>query len=108
MSALRRPRLPAEIFRRCGAVGGIALVLLLSVLTASPELHHLLHGQADGATEEGCVVVQFAHGVSVTPDTALVAATPVRWLVPSRPEIIALCLTSPRYLHQPERGPPAS
>ena len=48
MSALRRPRLPAEIFRRCGAVGGIALVLLLSVLTASPELHHLLHGQADG------------------------------------------------------------
>jgi hypothetical protein len=97
---------PIETARRLFAAGGIALVLLLSALTASPELHRLFHGHDHSGTEDGCAVVQFAHGVSVTPDTALVAATPALWRVLGRPEISEIFLTSPRSLHPPERGPP--
>ena len=106
MPALRRHLLLTETARRLVAAGGIALVLLLSALTASPELHQLFHGHVDASTEDGCAVVQFAHGVSVTPDTALVAATPLLWREFARPEVAEIFLTSPRSLHPPERGPP--
>jgi hypothetical protein len=106
MSALRRHLLLTETARRLVAVGGIALVLLLSALTASPDLHRLVHDHHDAGTEDGCAVVQFAHGASVTPDTALVDATPLLWCEFARPDVSEIFLTSPRSLHPPERGPP--
>jgi hypothetical protein len=106
MSFQRRHLLLTETTRRLVAVGGIALVLLLSALTASPELHRLVHGHQDAVTEDGCAVVQFAYGVSVTPDTALLDATPLPWREFARPEVAEIFLTSPRSLHPPERGPP--
>lgn len=107
MSVVQRKFL-VDTSRRLVAAGSIALVLLLTALTASPELHRLFHGHDEVGTDDGCAVVQFAHGVSVAPDTALVAATPAVWQVLGRSEIAEILLTSPRYLHQPERGPPAS
>jgi hypothetical protein len=109
MSTLRRQLLQAEGPRRVLAAGGIALVLLLSVLMVNPELHELFHHHDRTSHEEdGCAVVLFAHGVSAPFDTAMVAATPAEWLVLSRPEAVEIFLTSSRYLHQPERGPPVS
>jgi hypothetical protein len=107
MSTLRRQLLQAEGPRRLLAAGGIALVLLLSVLTVNPELHELFHHHDQAShKDDGCAVVLFAHGVSAPFDTAVVAATPAEWLTLSRPEAAEIFLTSPRYLHQPERGPP--
>ena len=90
------------------AAGGIALVLLLSVLTSNPELHRFIHGDSEAGHEDGCAVVLFAHGVSAPFDTAVLAATAAAWATLSRPETAEIFLTSPRYLHQPERGPPVS
>ena len=109
MPTLRRQLLQAEGPRRLLAAGGIALVLLLSVLAVTPELHELFHHHDRASHEEdGCAVVLFAHGVSAPFDTAIIAATPAQWLVLNRPETAEIFLTSPRYLHQPERGPPVS
>lgn len=108
VSALRRQLFHSEGPRRLLAAGSIALVLLLSVLTAHPELHRLIHGDTDASHDDGCAVVLFAHGVSAPLDTAILASTPVEWAVLSRPETAEIFLTSPRYLHQPERGPPVS
>ena len=106
MPALRRHLLSAGTPRRLLAASGIALVLLLSVLTTSPELHRLFHGLDNAGHDDGCAVVLYAHGVSAPLDTAMVATTPAEWRELSRPETAGIFLTSPRYLHQPERGPP--
>ena len=98
----------ADAPRRLLAAGAIALVLLLSVLASNPELHRFIHGDTDTGHEDGCAVVLFAHGVSTPFDTAVLAATPAAWATLSRPETAEIFLTSPRYLHQPERGPPVS
>ncbi len=105
---LRRTRLLAETPRRLLAAGSIALVLLLSVLAANPGLHRLIHHDADAGHEDGCAVVLFAHGVSVPFDSALLSAMPAIWRAVNRPQTVEIFLTSPRYLHQPERGPPVS
>ena len=108
MSVLRRHLSLAEGPRRLLAAGGIALVLLLAVLAANPELHRLIHSGADTGQEDNCAVVLFAHGVSAPFDTAMVAATPAIWLALVHSETVEIFLTSPRYQHQPERGPPVS
>ena len=108
MSALRHPWLLSESPRRLLAAGGVALVLLLSVLGSNPELHRFIHGAEDSGSEDGCPVVLFAHGVSAPFDTAVLAATPATWAAQSRPETAEIFLSSPRYLHPPERGPPVS
>lgn len=108
MSVLRRHWLLAEGPRRLLAASSIALVLLLSVLASNPELHRFIHGGVDDGHEDGCAVTLFAHGVSSPLDTAIVATTPAEWLALRRPEMAEIFLASPRYLHQPERGPPVS
>ena len=98
----------ADASRRLLAAGAVALVLLLSVLASNPELHRFIHGDTDAGHEDGCAVVLFAHGVSAPFDTAVLAVTPATWAILGRPETTEIFLTSPRYLHQPERGPPVS
>lgn len=107
MSPLRT-RILTETPRRLLAAGSIALVLLLSVLASDAGLHRQIHGHSDADHEDGCAVVLFAHGTSVPFDSAVLAATPDTWLSLSRPESVDIFLASPRYLHQPERGPPVS
>lgn len=108
MSTLRRSRLLSETHRRLLTAGSVALVLVLSVLGSSPELHRLIHGGADAGHEDGCAIMLFAHGVSAPSDTAVPDATPETWVALSRPETIEIFLTSPRYRLQPERGPPGN
>lgn len=109
-------------FCRVLAIGLAALVLVLGLLTVSPDAHAWLHDHDDrepahdsshaaipaSSEDSGCVVFAFAHGVSL-------ASTPILslWLGWARPLFAAsrehkLYLASPRYLWQPERGPPLS
>jgi hypothetical protein len=108
MSALRRPGLFSESPRRLLAAGGVALVLLLSVLGSNPELHRCIHGAENSGSEDGCAVVLFAHGLSAPFDTAVLAATPAEWSTFARPATAEVFVASPRYLHVPGRGPPLS
>ena len=115
-----RPRF-SDPFRRVLASGCAGLVLALTFFAASPAAHKWLHAAAhDDHTcakhpapapvdsDHACAVVLFANGVD----------TPVEPLALSAPVPIAeglfriaaedIFLVSPRYLRQPERGPPVS
>ncbi|MDB6127832.1 MAG: hypothetical protein JWM35_1728 [Verrucomicrobia bacterium] len=107
MSAWHRKIFPIELARRAIAATSIALVLLLTALSASPDLHRLFHDHADGGVDDGCAVVLFSHGVSAVADTAILAATPMVWHRAERATVAEIFLATPRFLHQPERGPPA-
>ncbi|MBL9209332.1 MAG: hypothetical protein JNL92_02640 [Opitutaceae bacterium] len=116
MSASEKPTCLADRLRRLLALGCAAMVFALTIFAASPEAHGYLHAHQDcpshdHATSEpdhSCAVVLFASGVSlpvgplfVTPPTTVPAGiSPV-----TAAEVF---LVSPRYLRQPERGPPLS
>jgi hypothetical protein len=88
------------------AASGAALVLLLSVLAASPELHAWLHGNA-GETDHECVITLFQHGmVAAAAEIALVF---VALILPARVAAApaALHLAPPRYWLPPGHAPPA-
>ena len=91
--------------RRLLAVGGVALVLLLTVLAASPELHAWLHGNAGDADHE-CVITLYQHGmVSAAPEVALVLAALIL-LARVAAELAALYLALPGYWLPPTLAPP--
>ncbi len=98
----------ADWLRRIVAAGGAALVLALSVFAASPVAHNWLHADSDHATREhGCAVVLFADGVSLPLDPMAVPL-PIEATRELSPSTAAeVFLISPRYLRQPERGPPS-
>lgn len=96
----------ADLTRRFLAGGLAALVLVLGVFAASPALHHWLHGTDATAADDGCAIVLFAAGVSV-PLGAIAIAPPVaEWGESARPMAPEILLSAPRFLRQPERGPP--
>lgn len=106
---------PLPLWHRLGAVGLAALVLMLTLLAASPSAHHWLHEDEAHAAhvptaehEEGCVVVLFGTGVTLAlvPELLSPPAGHDR-AEPSWPRV-EVDLVSPRYLRQPERGPPAA
>jgi hypothetical protein len=97
------------------------LVFGLSLVSASPEAHAFLHRAAEATAddchhvhsepvdspEHGCAVVWFACGVELPASSylPLPAVTVAPATTVERP---ALLLAPPRYLRQPERGPPVS
>jgi hypothetical protein len=96
----------AENLHRLTAAGAAALILLLTVLAASPQAHEEIHHDCHHDEDHACAVVLFAQGVWASLDVLAVPRPDVAWceFVPlSRPE---LRLVTPRYLRQPERGPP--
>lgn len=98
---------PLPFFRRAIAALGVALVLLLSASAASPGLHHHFHG--DGAQDAGndnCAVVLFANGLTLAVAAIGVAAPHATWSERAPQFVEEILLASPRYLRQPERGPP--
>lgn len=103
MAARNRNFVP--LHRQILAGVGVALLLLLSVLAASPSLHRALHTDADHDTHE-CAVVLFAGGVTLALGAFAVAAPAAVWRVQPAVVVSDLFLASPRYLRQPERGPP--
>ncbi|HTZ21056.1 MAG TPA: hypothetical protein VMC06_09260 [Opitutaceae bacterium] len=110
----RQPSLP----HRLTAVLGIALVLLLNVLVASPQLHAWLHGHEPaaehndpghapvGSADHECAVTLFAHGATSLPFLSLLLLVwsltrgtvlhPSEWLIAARP----------RYWLVPSHAPP--
>jgi hypothetical protein len=105
---------------RAVAALGAVLVLVLSILAASPDLHERLHGMGGAPTpanhpsptgqtsdqEDGCIVTLFAQGIVVPLAfffLALCAWTqPVRaFAAPDR-----IVPEAPRYLRLPTQAPP--
>lgn len=97
------------------------LVLGLTFFSASPQAHRWLHGHAHHACSDHaelpaaptadhhhCAITLFAHGVQV--DAAPSALVPPRIVLQVLARIASteFDLVAPRYLHQPERGPPSS
>ncbi|HEY0947660.1 MAG TPA: DUF2946 family protein [Opitutaceae bacterium] len=98
------------------------MVFGLTLAGVSPEVHELAHGSAPthahphghdhghdapaNDADHRCVVVLYAHGAALPVVAVELPAPPAAWreLAPlARP---ALFLPAPRYLRQPERGPP--
>ena len=99
-------RVSHPCLHRLLAAGGVALVLLLSVLAASPGLHAWLHGNA-GETDHECVITLFQHGVvAAAAEVALVVVALVllAWVAAAP---AALYLAPPRYWLPPGHAPPA-
>ena len=96
----------ASWFRRFLAAAGVTLLLLLTVSTASPALHHWLHGGSAVDADDNCAVVLFASGLTLAVGALVVAAPRVVWSDRRVRIVEEILLASPRYLRQPERGPP--
>ncbi|MGD0539871.1 MAG: hypothetical protein ABSC03_19755 [Verrucomicrobiota bacterium] len=99
-------RASPPFLHRLLAAGGVALVLLLSVLAASPGLHAWLHSNA-GETDHECVITLYQHGV-VAAAAEVVLVVVARVLLARVPQAPAeLRLSPPRYWLYPGRAPPA-
>jgi hypothetical protein len=122
MTSLRRK---PSLLTRLIAGAGVALVLLLNVLAASPEAHEWIHGHGEHAAhganaahthrhnaadvdEDGCVVTLFAHGVVTATIFAVLAVALFRLVAIATQPGEALCLSAPHYLLPPLCGPPQS
>ena len=120
---LTQPRAPGGVvvfllFAGCLLAGGFvivmpevrpvaaALVLVLSVFAASPELHDWLHHGDAPTAGDHCAVVLFASGVSLALDAPFVVPPSAVQHREPRALVREIFLASPRYLRQPERGPP--
>mgnify|MGYP007122451359 CR=1 FL=1 len=88
------------------AAGAAILVLALAVFTVSPGWHHALHNDGGPANSEGCAVDLFAQGVALSLGTVPVLPASISPCPPAHAPAAIIYLVSPRYLHQPERGPP--
>ena len=88
------------------ATTGVGLVLLLTVLAASPAAHEHVHADAAHA-DHACAVVLYEQGLTSGFEIVVVLAAPEiavqGRLLPAR----FVDLETPRYLHPPECGPPA-
>jgi hypothetical protein len=103
---------------------GITLVLALTVLAASPELHERLHGHELGATsaarhdaghpipvqpvddEDGCVVTLFAQGLVLTLALLALAFTGQTLRLLDFTFADSAAPEAPRYLRLPTQAPP--
>ena len=76
------------------------------MFAASPRLHELLHQHNQSSVDDGCAIALFANGVSVPLAMIIAPPAPAEWREPNSVGSTELLLDSPRYLLQPERGPP--
>jgi len=119
----RSPR-PPTLLTRVVATLAVALVLVLAVLAASPELHERLHGHAMAAAahpgggpsgagqsaddEDGCVVTLFAQGLILALALVLPAFTGQTLRVLGSDPRDRVVPAEPRYLRLPTQAPPVS
>ena len=83
------------------------MVFALAVLAASPVAHDCLHADDAPVSEDQCAVVLFAHGVSAPLSHVVVTAPISTGQTTLRAVATEVFVSRPRYLRQPERGPPA-
>jgi hypothetical protein len=103
-SSSSHPRI--EFLLRIVALGCVVLVFSLGVFAASPALHEQLHAGSQAVADDGCAVVLFAGGVSLVVPVIALPPSSGRWTELPDSAFRELFLESPRYLLQPERGPP--
>ena len=104
ITGLHRMALPAWPHRLIAA-SCTALVLALTVLAVSPQLHRWLHADADASDHE-CAITLFSHGLAQAVAEIAVAVVSMRWVgllgtVPAAPDLVA-----PRFRLSPGRAPP--
>lgn len=116
----RSTALPSTLWRV--VAGGLALlVIALGLAQVSPDAHALAHGQHEhahagcdhgpvadkpvGDEDHRCAVELFGQGTEL-PVAPSVAPSCWTWTDPTFPAPAELYLSAPRYLRQPERGPP--
>jgi hypothetical protein len=113
----------ASLLTRFTAVAGLLLVLTLTVLAASPELHERLHGHdlgtprsashaaapkgAADTDDDGCVVTLFAQGVIMALALFALAFSGQRLRIGDVPAYERVQPEAPSYLFLPTQAPPA-
>jgi len=102
----KRHALNVSLPRRLLATGCAVLVFALGVFVASPALHAQLHHAPSSSLDDGCAIVLFANGVSVPLAVNAPPPPSVEWREQAYVRSTEVFLDSPRYLLQPERGPP--
>ena len=98
----------APLLRRLVAIGSVALVLMMGASVVLPALHHWLHGDAGEETSDQCAVEMFGMGITTASSSLALERQTITWPAPVQPAQEALFLATPRFLRQPERGPPLS
>jgi hypothetical protein len=98
---------PGKIARPASGFVLTALVLLLSFAGASPQLHKLLHPDAD-SPDHNCAVTLFAHGQvdAASVSTVVVGIAVLFGGIALLAETLVLPLADYRY--SPSRAPPVS
>jgi hypothetical protein len=96
----------ADYLRRLIAMGCAALVFALGLFAASPALHEQLHHHAHSSSDDGCAVILFAGGVSMPLAVTAMPPPSAEWREQPYLGSTEIILDSPRYLLQPEHGPP--
>ncbi|MDF9831854.1 hypothetical protein M2103_000058 [Ereboglobus sp. PH5-5] len=96
----------APFFRRLFASGLCALVLAVGMLAASPQLHKMLHNDAD-QPDHTCVITDFAQGATLTAALDVPPANVIVWreVFFTAPE--APLFGIPKHTHPLQCGPPA-
>ena len=97
-----------SLFRRATALLAIAVMLTLTVASGSPVVHDCLHADSSHETDHQCAVVLFAAGVTLVPGAAELIRADTTGRSPHVAAFEEVFFVSPRYLRQPERGPPVS
>lgn len=103
--------------RRFVAAGSAILALALAIFAASPAAHAWLHASTQpchghaphddpAAPEDDCAIVLFASGVALPAGPAALLPPVLAPRGASPLTAAEFDLVSPRYLRQPERGPP--
>lgn len=105
MSYLRHIRW-ADYFRRLLALCCAGLVFGLGLFAASPILHEQLHHNTHSSSDDGCAIVMFASGVSVPLAVTAMPPPSAEWREQPFVRSTEIHLDSPRYLLQPQCGPP--
>ncbi|HTO02900.1 MAG TPA: hypothetical protein VL069_04320 [Opitutus sp.] len=100
--------IPTTRFRVWAGALGVALVLLLGAARVTPALHEWLHlhGEGHHEAQHQCAVVLFATGVTLAAGALILAAPTPAWRAYVPVAAADVLLPAPRYLRQPERGPP--
>jgi hypothetical protein len=109
---------------RAAASLAVALVLALTVLAASPDLHERLHGNGPGVAgtshhdagrsdggraaddEDGCVVTLFAQGIVLALALLVLALAGRTLRLPAFGPGDRVSPAAPRYLRLPTQAPP--
>jgi hypothetical protein len=95
-----------QFLHRLLAAGGVALVLVLSVLAASPKLHAWLHSNAAQADHE-CAITLYQQGVASAEVGVILAAVALVVLARIAAAPAELHLAPLRYWLPPGHAPPA-